>query len=989
MRPALFKTILIMFFACGKPAAEGIDFGPDADWLLNPKQYKARVEAPGPDTLILTNGIIRRKFVLAPNAATVELDNPLTGKSVLRAVKPEAVVTLDGRQYAVGGLIGQPCKNYLTEEMLARMDSDPRAYQFSRWEELPVVKRFDWKRHPEWISREVKWPPSGKHIVMHYRPPRAPAERLSGKILFKDTFSGALREGWKVHLTKSDPRASFCHEGKAGEIFAPPNTCVYIERKWPEGARTVEVELDCGDDRVANSWGPGLALVAGKETVSLVLRPASRRFEAHAPCFPEILKGHFDREKPVTLRMRMLGHVVRLEAIPEGCPLQVVAVLPLHGEPELLRVGKVGKRGAGVDNRGRQSAPRRSHVLSVLIRGPEPRTGPPRSDLPSIDIHYEIYDGIPALSKWITLRNTTQKTLRLDRFSAEILATVETAPKIEEGWTRAIRNSGLVPPDQRLLDHPDYLKNQVEAPRDYLDRFMDLFVVTDYAFGGEMEPQKDNPGVWWKLDPEYERTGIRYYGLYQPTLLECAPLFGPALDLPPGAEWESFHVFELLRDSTDRRRRGLEECRFWETLAPWTCENPIYMHITFSDPGRIKAAIDQCADVGFEMVILSFGSGFNPLSTDPAYRKKMKDLVDYAKGKGIVLGGYSLLASRGGKDRDVCISKHTGKRARRRYEGSHFGPSPCLCSAWGLNYFRRMRSFYADVGAGALEHDGSYPGDPCASTRHPGHRDFYDSQWMQWVQIRDFYRWCRGRGIYLLVPDWYFLNGSNKEPMGYVETNWSLPREYQQIITRQNIYDGTFVKSPTMGYMFVPLTQYHGGGAAATVEPLCEHLDHYETQLASLFGAGVQACYRGPRLYDTEKTRAVVKKWVDFYKKNRAILDSDLVHLRRANGRGWDGWLHVNPALEVCGLAMLYNPLDKAFSGTIPLPLYYTGLQGRAKLTIKHDFDSDATDRTEVVALDGCARARVRVTIPAKGRVAIFVRAAKPSTPKDAPSPRR
>lgn len=69
-----------------------------------------------------------------------------------------------------------------------------------------------------------------------------------------------------------------------------------------------------------------------------------------------------------------------------------------------------------------------------------------------------------------------------------------------------------------------------------------------------------------------------------------------------------------------------------------------------------------------------------------------------------------------------------------------------------------------------------------------------------------------------------------------------------------------------MGFMFVPLTQYHGGGEAATIEPLNEHLDHYETRLRNLFGAGVQACYRGPRLYDTEATKELVNQWVAFYK---------------------------------------------------------------------------------------------------------------------------
>jgi len=156
-------------------------------------------------------------------------------------------------------------------------------------------------------------------------------------------------------------------------------------------------------------------------------------------------------------------------------------------------------------------------------------------------------------------------------------------------------------------------------------------------------------------------------------------------------------------------------------------------------------------------------------------------------------------------------------------------------------------------------------------------------------------------------------------------------REYQEIIERQNIYDGTWEKTPGMGWMFVPLTEYQGGGAAATIEPLKEHLEHYEQCLANLFGAGVIACYRGPRLYDAPETRAVVKRWVDFYHQHRAILNSDLIHLRRADGRDWDGWLHVNPRLPERGLAMIYNPLPEPITRRISLPLYYTGLKNSAK----------------------------------------------------------
>ena len=214
------------------------------------------------------------------------------------------------------------------------------------------------------------------------------------------------------------------------------------------------------------------------------------------------------------------------------------------------------------------------------------------------------------------------------------------------------------------------------------------------------------------------------------------------------------------------------------------------------------------------------------------------------------------------------------RRPQGRPGGMIFGNSPCLCSRWGLDYFAKLRQFFEQTGCGVLEHDGSYPGDVCASTNHPGHSGWPTRNGSSGRRSPVFYQWCRGRGIYLNVPDWYFLAGSTKIGMGYRETNWSLPRDEQEIIERQNIFDGTWEKTPSMGWMFVPLTEYQGGGAAATIEPLKEHLPHYEARLANLFGAGVQACYRGPRLYDTDETKAVVKRWVDFYKQHRPILDS-------------------------------------------------------------------------------------------------------------------
>src|SRR5207237_6985285 len=123
----------------------------------------------------------------------------------------------------------------------------------------------------------------------------------------------------------------------------------------------------------------------------------------------------------------------------------------------------------------------------------------------------------------------------------------------------------------------------------------------------------------------------------------------------------------------------------------------------------------------------------------------------------------------------------------------------------------------------------------CASTQHAHHRGLHDSQWAQWRTITGFYKTLRARGVYIHAPDYYFLSGSNRCAMGYRETNWSLPRERQILLGRQNIYDGTWENAPSMGWMFVPLVEYQGGGAAATLEPLSEHLDAYEAHLMQNF----------------------------------------------------------------------------------------------------------------------------------------------------------
>ena len=291
-----------------------------------------------------------------------------------------------------------------------------------------------------------------------------------------------------------------------------------------------------------------------------------------------------------------------------------------------------------------------------------------------------------------------------------------------------------------------------------------------------------------------------------------------------------------------------------------------------------------------------------------------------------------------------------------------FGHAPALASKWGQDYFRKLYRFYEHTGFDLLEHDGSYPGDPDAMARPPLQKGYEDSRWVQFGIITDFYKWCRARGVYLNVPDWYFLNGSSKTGMGYRETNWSLPRRQQVIHTRQNLFDGTREKNVTMGWMFVPLTQYHGGGAAATIEPLAEHLDHYRRMFESNLGYGAQACWRGPRLFDTEATRDMVRAQVQWFLQHRAILESDVIHSssRRPDGRALDWVLHANPRAEPPAMLVVFNPTEQARTRRLPLDLYYAGLQGAAAVA-----SGDLPGRQ--VALDARGRCDLEVEVPAGG----------------------
>ena len=652
------------------------------DWLINAKPFDGDVyRGKREGTVYLSNGLITRRLDCLLDGTTLDFVNEHTGESVIRSLRPEGQITINGTQYNIGGVLGQEEHAYFRYEWIDQLEKDKNAFHLINFSISPIQKRFEWKRvrHCE----DLPWPPKGKMLSLEYRHEKLPGVK--------------------------------------------------------------------------------------------------------------------------------------------------------------------------------------------------------------IQVNYEIYSGLPLLSKWLVIFNEGELPIKINSFISEILAIVE-----EES----------VP--QGSPDH--WAKPNIHFE-------------SDYCFKA-MSPELANATIFWEKDPLY--TSQVAFNNDNRVLLHSKPPIGPEISVNPNERFETFRTFELIFDSTDKQRKGLSLQQMYKTLAPWVTENPIMMHIVEWDPEKVKPIIDQCAEVGFEMVILSFGSGLNLEWEYPEFYEELEELVNYANGRKVEIGGYSLFASRSiGPEVDV-IDPQT-------LEPNHhatFGSSPCLCSQWGIDYLRKIKHAFEKTGMDILENDGPYPGDLCASENHVGHDGLKDSQWKQWRSMIDLYIWCRERGIYINAPDWYFLTGTNKTGMGYKEVNWSLPRENQIIIARQNIYDGTWNKLPTMGWMFTPLTVYHpvGDWEKSTLEPLSEYLDYYKQHLYQNFLAGVQSCYRGKRLYDTEETKQVVREATAFFKKYRRILESPLIHIRRPDGKRIDGYIHVNPTANPCGLAAFFNPSSMHQKEKFRLSLYYSGV---------------------------------------------------------------
>ena len=170
-------------------------------------------------------------------------------------------------------------------------------------------------------------------------------------------------------------------------------------------------------------------------------------------------------------------------------------------------------------------------------------------------MHYEIYDGIPLIVKWISVENKTKHIITIAK------------PVNEE--------LGLVEEESAVVGSPEQMKKQ-----------HGIYVETNYAFNNAMRYDISDQTTHWLADSTY--TSQVNYNYQTPCLLKIYPEKLTGLELQPGEIFNSVRTNELLMDSYDRERRGLAIRKMYSTIAPWTTENPIFMHLVSKNDEEVK-----------------------------------------------------------------------------------------------------------------------------------------------------------------------------------------------------------------------------------------------------------------------------------------------------------------------------------------------------------------------------------------------------------------
>jgi len=353
----------------------------------------------------------------------------------------------------------------------------------------------------------------------------------------------------------------------------------------------------------------------------------------------------------------------------------------------------------------------------------------------TVTVHYEMYDGLPLLRKWVSVaqRGGAAAAVTVDALTTDLLRAPNFAPNAMT--VQVVQPANPTPFDQQTRPEPPAVAG---------------------ANGGRTEQL-------WFFDPLYDKccdaqlhVQYTYYSLlqvgYGGDVWYGGPT-GPGAVVAPGASWASQDVRTLFHDTTDVERQGLGLRKAASVLTPNLLANPLhYMIEDISSNASFQLALDTAAAAGMEMVIIGYGAAgwcgmCDAQISSPAFTAWMRDWVAYGAARGVAVSGYTLMQHNGWGE-TVPPEEQVLQR-----DGSRGGVA-CFSTDWHASYRARVLAFAAAVNLSGVETDGQYENAFCGDTggdhRHNGGAGGFDAQLKATL---DFNAAMKAQGIYQTGAD--------------------------------------------------------------------------------------------------------------------------------------------------------------------------------------------------------------------------------------------
>ena len=142
------------------------------DWLVDRISDVTTLTTTPSGTLLLSNTLISREFLIDPDFATIEFrDLHTTDSSLLRCVKPEAIITLDGIEYNIGGVKpNTQCAYFNRTDFTRNRALDTAAFHLYTYETSTPQAPFSYTPKRS-APADIQWPPKGIHLSVYFKAP--------------------------------------------------------------------------------------------------------------------------------------------------------------------------------------------------------------------------------------------------------------------------------------------------------------------------------------------------------------------------------------------------------------------------------------------------------------------------------------------------------------------------------------------------------------------------------------------------------------------------------------------------------------------------------------------------------------------------------------------------------------------------------------------------------------------------------------------------